>query len=423
MTMLTVGHMQAHQQWVGLREREAEEPAVGDLMTLNRRGFLVAVLFWSSIGMSSAHAGRPETNVRKVVTDVIVPLMREHDVPGFAVGVVTPRGREIFTFGLASKDMMTPVTPETLFEVGSISKTFTATLSAYAEARGRLALSDSVTKFLPELKGGALEGVSLLNLATHTSGGMPLQFPDAVKSPTEMMEFYRTWTPSAEPGSSRTYANPSIGLLGLATARAMKADFTELMEGVLYPALGLQNTYLNVPTGKQANYAQGYTKQNVPTRLRSGVLAEEAYGVRASVTDLTMFMEANMGRVKLDADIGKAISATHVEHFRLGPMRQALIWEQYAYPVTLRDLLAGNAAEVAYKPNKVTRITLASAPQGDVWVNKTGSTNGFGAYVAFVPGKALGIVLLANKNYPVETRITAAYEIMTKLAAVGASGE
>ena len=48
-------------------------------------------------------------------------------------------------------------------------------------------------------------------------------------------------------------------------------------------------------------------------------------------------------------------------------------------------------------------------------LNKTGSTNGFGSYAAFIPGKKIGVVLLANKNYPIDARVNAAYEILTQL--------
>jgi beta-lactamase class C len=96
-------------------------------------------------------------------------------------------------------------------------------------------------------------------------------------------------------------------------------------------------------------------------------------------------------------------------------MTQDLVWEQYPYPVELKDLLAGNSAEVIYEANPAARLDPPLSPRTDVLLDKTGSTNGFAAYMACVPAKTLGIVLLANKNYPIEARVTAAYEILARL--------
>jgi beta-lactamase class C len=122
-----------------------------------------------------------------------------------------------------------------------------------------------------------------------------------------------------------------------------------------------------------------------------------------------------MGLLSVDADLQRAITATHTGYYRVGPVTQDLIWEQYAYPVDLKDLLAGNSSKMSLEPNPADRIDPPSRPRDDVWINKTGSTNGFGSYVAFVPASRIGIVLLANKNYPNEARVTAAHAIVTRL--------
>ncbi|RVI40199.1 serine hydrolase, partial [Sinorhizobium medicae] len=94
---------------------------------------------------------------------------------------------------------------------------------------------------------------------------------------------------------------------------------------------------------------------------------------------------------------------------------QGLGWEMYAYPPKLDDLLTGNSARMALEPSKVDKIVPPSAPRKDIWINKTGSTNGFGAYTAFVPAERIGIVMLANRNYPIAARVKAAYRILSIL--------
>ena len=71
-------------------------------------------------------------------------------------------------------------------------------------------------------------------------------------------------------------------------------------------------------------------------------------------------------------------------------------------------------------PGGVSPDPDALPPQRDVWVNKTGSTNGFGAYVAFVPARETGIVVLANRNYPNEARVRLAYRILCRVEACSA---
>lgn len=350
------------------------------------------------------------------VDAAVAEVMRQYGIDGMAIGVSHNGEQRFFNYGDASRQPRRAVSSDTLFELGSISKTFTVTLAAYAQATGRLSLDDSPAKWVPELQGSEFAKLTLVNLATHTAGGFPLQVPDAVQNTAQLMDYLKAWTPQYAPGTKRTYANPSIGMLGVAAARALGEPYVAAMEQQLFPKLGLRDTYLEVPPRKMPDYAQGYDKQDAPVRVNPGVLADEAYGVKSSARDMLRFIEINLGVVPVDASLQRAIAATQTGHYQLGAMTQDLVWEQYRYPVSLDDLVHGNSAQVAFETLPVKALQPPLTPQQAVWVNKTGATNGFGAYVAFVPSRKFGIVILANRNYPNEARVRLALRVLKALA-------
>ncbi|HFF5317842.1 TPA: serine hydrolase, partial [Acinetobacter baumannii] len=90
-------------------------------------------------------------------------------------------------------------------------------------------------------------------------------------------------------------------------------------------------------------------------------------------------------------------------------MYQALGWEEFSYPATLQTLLDSNSEQIVMKPNKVTAIS--KEPSVKMY-HKTGSTNGFGTYVVFIPKENIGLVMLTNKRIPNEERIKAAYAVL-----------
>ncbi|CAO4141874.1 class C beta-lactamase [Methylorubrum thiocyanatum] len=344
------------------------------------------------------------------------PLLKEYEVPGLAVAVTRDGQSAVFTFGLADREGQRPVTRDTLFEIGSVSKTFTATLAAYARALGRLSLEDAPGRFLPSLRGSALDRVSLLELGTYTAGGLPLQFPDGVAEKAAMIAWFRDWQPSAPPGTQRRYSNPSLGLFGAAAAAALGGNFTDLMETRLFPKLGLRNTFIRIPEAEMDRYAWGYGKGDRPIRVNPGVLDAEAYGVKSSAADMIRFVEANLDPDRLDPPLRKAVEGTHVGYFRVGAMVQGLGWEQYPYPISLERLQAGHAPAMTLEAQPAARLDPPQVPSGPTLFNKTGSTNGFGAYVAFVPDKRIGLVMLANRAVPIPARIAAAHAVLEVLA-------
>lgn len=342
-------------------------------------------------------------------------LMRENAIPGLAIALTDNGQQHFYEFGVSDKTSGQAVTRDTLFELGSVSKTFTATLAGYAQAQGKLALEHKVGEYLPEFAGSPFGELSLINLATHTSGGMPLQLPDSVSDNQTLTGWLRQWQPEHPPGTWRTYANPSIGMLGVIAARQLHLPYVAAMQDTLLPALGLSNSYLEVPRDKQALYAWGYDKDLLRVRVNPGVLAAEAYGMKSSSRDLLHFVEANLGRVELPAPLKAALAQTQHGYYQRGAMTQDLIWEQYDYPLALQTLLDGNDNRSALLGTVVKALDPPLKPQQRVWLNKTGSTNGFGAYVAFVPYQQRGVVLLANRNYPNSERVKLAWRLFELL--------
>ncbi|MEV3820771.1 AQU family class C beta-lactamase [Aeromonas dhakensis] len=373
----------------------------------------LSLLVLSTLLLSSLTQAAPADPLAGVVDDVIRPLVKEHRIPGMAVAVFKKGQPHYFNYGVAELATGKKVSEQTLFEIGSVSKTLTATLGAYAVVKGGIGLDDKVSRHAPWLKGSAFDGITMAELATYSAGGLPLQFPDGVESLAQMQAYYRQWTPAYQPGSHRQYSNPSIGLFGYLAASSLQQPFAQLMEQTLLPGLGLHHTYVNVPKQAMANYAYGYSKEDKPIRVTPGVLADEAYGIKTSSADLLAFVKANINGVD-DKGLQQAIALTHQGHYSVGGMTQGLGWESYPYPVSEQALLAGNSAQVIMKANPTTATPKEMGSQR--LFNKTGSTNGFGAYVAFVPAKGVGIVMLANRNYPIQERVKAAHAILSKLA-------
>ncbi|HCF6277851.1 TPA: beta-lactamase, partial [Pseudomonas aeruginosa] len=320
----------------------------------------------------------PADRLKALVDAAVQPVMKANDIPGLAVAISLKGEPHYFSYGLASKEDGRRVTPETLFEIGSVSKTFTVTLAGYALAQDKMRLDDRASQHWPALQGSRFDGISLLDLATYTAGGLPLQFPDSVqKDQAQIRDYYRQWQPTYAPGSQRLYSNPSIGLFGYLAARSLGQPFERLMEQQLFPALGLEQTHLDVPEAALAQYAQGYGKDDRPLRVGPGPLDAEGYGVKTSAADLLRFVDANLHPERLDRPWAQALDATHRGYYKVGDMTQGLGWEAYDWPISLKRLQAGNSTPMALQPHRIARLPAPQALALQRLLNKTGSTNGF----------------------------------------------
>ena len=374
-----------------------------------------STLLWAGQTLAATASNPTQADpLRQMVDTTIQPLLKEYRIPGMAVALLKDGKAHYFNYGLANRATGDRVGEQTLFEIGSVSKTLTATLGAYAVVKGGFQLNDKVSQHAPWLKGSAFDGITMAELATYSAGGLPLQFPDEVDSADKMQAYYRHWSPAYPAGTHRQYSNPSIGLFGHLAASSLGQPFEQLMSQTLLPGLGLHHSYLRVPDTAMTDYAYGYAKEDKPIRVNPGMLADEAYGIKTSSADLLKFVGANLA---FDGDeaLQKAIAMTHTGFYAVGEMTQGLGWESYAYPVTGQALLTGNSPAISLETNPVTGFATPRVMGEQRLYNKTGSTNGFGAYVAFVPARGIGIVMLANRNYPNAARVEAAYTILQQL--------
>ncbi|WP_462384096.1 class C beta-lactamase [Pseudomonas sp. Marseille-QA0892] len=359
---------------------------------------------------SMANAGGLQTRAEPI----FAPLMKAHEIPGLVVGITRNGQHEFYVAGQASRDGDVPVTPDTLFEIGSISKLFTATLAALAEQRGAIRLDDTVAKHVCDGTCTIGNDLTLLDLATHRTGGMPLQVPDDITDVPGVLRWLQDWTPP-QPGA-RSYSNISVGLLGYLPAKAMGMGYRQAAEEVLFPAFGLQDTWIDVPEKAMAQYAWGYErKTDKPIRVSPGVLDAEAYGVKSTARDMLKVLDIELGRGDAPDELKKAVARTQEGQFKTGPFTQAMIWERYPWPTDVEVMVAGNSPQFILNAQPVEQLPSPSNDGSDVILNKTGSTNGFGGYVAIVPSQGLGIVVLANRNYPNEARVRATHALIEAL--------
>lgn len=363
-----------------------------------------------------AHAqGLTEQSFHEISETVFRPVIEEFDIPGLAIGVTLDGQQFFFTDGLADREASRPVDRDTLFELGSNSKLFNVALAALAEQRGLLSLREPVSSEVPALEGSAFDEVTLSDLAAHATGGLPLQVPDDIADTGALMTYLGAWKPQRDSRSVRAYSNVSIGLLGLIAGEQFGTTYADALARELLPGLGLESTFIDVPEAEMGRYAFGYSRtDDSPIRVTPGTLDAEAYGIKSSVADMTRFLDAHLGNLALDDDMTAALARTRVSEFETAHYAQAMIWEGYPWPVDASELAAGNAPDMAMSPQPMTHGA-ARVLDGSVFLNKTGATNGFGSYVAMVPSERIGVVVLANRNYPNPVRAEATRALIEQL--------
>lgn len=283
---------------------------------------LVALAALPAVAATPAHAQHfPPDRDLQVMLDYLVA---DGATPGLVLGMVEPDGRtRILTAGTGGPDTA-PLGRTSVFEIGSINKTFTGVLLADMVVRGEVALDDPIATYLPDSVRAPSRGgieITLEHLATHRSG-LP-RLPDNYV-PTDMADPYAGYTLEhlydfldghelrRDPGAEAEYSNLAFGLLGHLLARAAsRAEGTELTyrellrRRVLEP-LGISTTRYELDDTLAARMTRGHSPQGSPVSYWFTTEAiEGAGGLRSDLDDMLAYLRAHLDP---DAtDLGEAI--------------------------------------------------------------------------------------------------------------------
>ena len=183
----------------------------------------------------------------------------------------------------------------------------------------------------------------------------------------------------------------------------------------VFQPLNLVHTWIKVPASEEHNYAWGY-RNDKAVHVSPGMLDAEAYGVKTTIEDMASWVQANIKPEQVGSStLRKGIELAQTRYWRIGSMYQGLGWEMHNWPVDAETVVNGSDNKVALSPQTATAIEPPAPVVKASWVHKTGSTGGFGTYVAFIPEQQLGIVMMANKSYPNPERVKAGYKILAAL--------
>jgi len=336
---------------------------------------LLAGATWA--GASQPPLIRDDEAIRKILS-TRVDLQKQ--ATGIVVGVIDSKGSRVISSGTMGLSDKRPVNGDTVFDVGSITKVFTALLLADMARHGEVSLDDPAAKYLDAKKvklperGG--KQITLVDLATHTSG-LPLRPTNLVSKDSNdkyrgytvdlMYECLSSFTLPRDIGTKYEYSNIGYGLLGHVLEKRMGKPYGGLVESRITQPLEMKDTHIGLNSAMKSRMAAGYNNEltPIPSEWHFGVL-QSAGAFSSTANDLLKFLGAVLG-------------------FKQSPLQPAM--------KSMLDIRRPGGMQPS------TQIALAwnvyiDGEQEVVW--KNGSVGGYRSFIGFDPKAGVGVVALAN---------------------------
>ena len=293
---------------------------------------------------------------------------------GTVIGVIDRNGARFFSFGQVSLSDTSAPDENTIFEIASITKTFTATLLADLQLEGRMGIHDPVADHIPLFrKPDELSGMTttILDLVNHTAGlpRNPTNTIDADNnryadySVADLNEFLSSFSRVTGPGE-HLYTNTGSVVLEHAIEKATGRDYEDLIRTRVLDVLGMDDSYFVVPAERKARLATGFRSGEETMEVDVGIWNAMG-GLRTTAEDLLTYIGAQIGLTP--TPLQRALELSQKEMFNDGETASALGWY--------------------IRKNKETGKTI---------YYHTGGTEGFVSFAGFSLQEQKGVVILVN---------------------------
>jgi serine-type D-Ala-D-Ala carboxypeptidase/endopeptidase len=302
---------------------------------------------------------------------------------GLAIGIIDKGKVSTHFYGVVKKGSDIKPDKNSEFEIGSITKTFTAIALLEMQEQGLLKVTDPISKFLPKnVKVPTYDGkeITLENLVTQNSSlpCLPDNFNKAVKDPEnpyadytvkDLYNFLNSYKLTRPIGSKYEYSNFGFGLLGHILALKAGTTYEDVIKKEICDKLGMNNTCITLSTDQKKRMAQGYTMEGKATKNWDIPTLAGAGAIRSTISDMLKYLHANI--TKSNSTLRKAIQESHIVKFEEKNHNQASGW-----------------------------VILNVADKDVIFHN--GGTGGFRSFLGFFKGTETGVVILSNSAVTVD---------------------
>jgi CubicO group peptidase (beta-lactamase class C family) len=315
------------------------------------------------------------------LTDIAQSIAATYEVPGIAIGVWVDGREEYACHGITSIDNPLPVTLDTLFHLGSVSKTFTATAVMRLVEAGKIQLDDPVRRYVPELALAdeqAAAEMTVLNLLNHTSGlGVRLVVEtgdgdDALAGYVTRMAELDVF---AQPGTRASYSQAGFNLLGRIVEKVTGQTFEQAVAALVLGPIGLKNTTYELNDVMLRRFAVGHNRDadgvlTVVRQWKDTRGNNPGGGIASSVSELLRWARFHLGD-----RAGDEVLPAAVRHRMMEPT------------VELRGSTLGDAFGICWFLREVDGVTT---------IGHGGSGNGQFAELLLVPERNFAVVVASN---------------------------